>query len=72
MIRGHDKTEYKWISGKCSDKCLVCDSNHNRIKTMQEWQAEGLPTVVTNTKYHECGNNCTCTLEIVSTRYLCV
>lgn len=63
MIKGHDKTEYRWISGKCRNKCFVCDSNNNRIETMQRWQAEGLPKVVTNTKYHECGDECSCRLE---------
>lgn len=65
MIQGQDKTEYRWISGDCMDKCFVCDSNKNRIETMQDWQAEGLPQVVTNIKYHECGNECSCRLEKV-------
>ncbi len=34
-----------------------------RIETMQDWQAEGLPKVVTNIKYHECGSECNCRLE---------
>lgn len=63
MIRGHDKTEYRWISGKCREKCFVCDFLNNRIETMQMWQAEGLPKVVTNIKYHKCGSECGCRLE---------
>ena len=63
MIREYDKTEYTWISGKCKDKCYVCGSNNNRIETMQDWQAEGLPAVVTNIKYHVCGDECGCRLE---------
>ncbi len=31
MIKGHDKTEYRWISGNCSDMCFICDSNNDRI-----------------------------------------
>lgn len=58
MIRGHDKTEYRWISGKCRDKCWVCDSNDNSIKPMYVWQAEGLPKVVTKIKFHVCGDEC--------------
>ena len=58
MIKGHDKTEHRWVSGACRDKCWVCDSNNNRIKTMQVWLAEGLPQTLGNTKYHDCGNEC--------------
>jgi hypothetical protein len=58
MIEGYDKTEYRWGSGKCRDKCHVYDTNNNRIKTMQDWQAEGLPTIVTNIKYHKCCSEC--------------
>jgi hypothetical protein len=25
MIKGHDKTEYRWISGKCAETCSHCD-----------------------------------------------
>jgi hypothetical protein len=28
MIQGHDKTENSWVSGKCKDKCFVCDSSN--------------------------------------------
>lgn len=63
MIKGHDRTEYRWISGKCSDKCWVCDSNNNSIKPMQRWLAEGLPQVVISTNYHVCGDDCSCRLE---------
>ncbi len=65
MIKGHDNTEYCWISGKCKDTCFVYDSNYNSVKPMQQWQAEGLPQVVTNTKYHVCGDDCSCRLEKV-------
>lgn len=60
MIKGHDKTEYRWVSGKCADTCSHCDFLNN---TMQRWLAEGLPQVVTNTKYHVCGDECSCRLE---------
>ena len=40
MIKGHNRTEYRWISGKCRNKCVVCDSNNNSIETMQYWQAD--------------------------------
>ena len=63
MIQGHDYTKYKWISGKCAEKCYVCESNNNDVKTMQRWQAEGLPQVVTKTNFHECGDECSCKLE---------
>ena len=66
MIKGNDKTEYRWVSGKCKDKCWVCDSNNNSVQTMQRWQAEGLPQVVTKTNYHECGDECICRLEKIS------
>lgn len=33
MIKGHDKTEHRWVSGKFRDKCWVCDFNDNRIET---------------------------------------
>ncbi len=65
MIQGHDKTEFRWISGNCRSKCFVCDSNENRIETMQNWQANGLPKVVTNIKYHDCDGECNCRLEKV-------
>ncbi len=62
MIQRHDKTEYRWIGGKCRDKCWACDSNNNRIETMQEWQAQGLPKTVTKVKYHDCDVECSCRL----------
>jgi len=65
MIKGHDNTEYRWLSCKCKDKCWVCDSNNNRIKPMQRWLAEGLPQTLGNTSYHECGDDCSCRLEKV-------
>lgn len=65
MIRGHDKTKYRWVSGKCREICTECDFNNNSIKPMYVWQAEGLPQVVTNTKYHVCGDDCSCRLEKV-------
>lgn len=66
MIKGHDKTEYRWVSGKSAEFCSECYFlNNNSIKPMQEWQAEGLPQVVTKTKYHVCGDDCSCRLEKV-------
>ena len=65
MIKGHDMTEYRWVSGKCSEKCWVCDSNNNSVKPMQVWLAEGLPQTVTTTNYHVCGDDCSCRLEKV-------
>ena len=65
MIKGHDKTEYGWVSGKCAEKCTECDFLNNQIKTMQRWQAEGLPQTLGNTKHHNCGDECSCRLEKV-------
>lgn len=65
MIKGHDKTEYRWVSGKCGDTCSSCDFLNNSVKPMYVWLAEGLPQVVTNTKYHVCGDDCSCRLEKV-------
>ena len=65
MIKGHDKTEYRWVSGKCKDKCWVCESNNNKTKPMQTWQAEGLPKDLGKSYYHDCGNECNCRLEKV-------
>lgn len=65
MIKGHDKTEYRWISGKCAETCSHCDFLNNSIKPMRQWLAEGLPQVVTKTKYHVCGDDCSCRLEKV-------
>ena len=65
MIKGHDKTEYRWVSGKCKDKCSKCDFLNNQVKTMQRWQAEGLPQTLGYTNYHECGDECSCRLEKV-------
>ena len=53
MIKGHDKTEYRWVSGKCKNKCFVCDSNNNSVKPMQVWLAEGLPQALGKLKYPE-------------------
>ena len=33
MIKGHDKTEYKWISGKCAEFCSECSC---RLKKFSE------------------------------------
>lgn len=65
MIKGHDKTEYRWVSGKCADTCSSCDFLNNSVKPMYVWLAEGLPQVVTNTNYHVCGDDCSCRLEKV-------
>ena len=63
MIKGHDKTEYRWISGKCAKTCSHCDFKNNSIKPMYEWLAEGLPPVSGNTMFHECSDDCSCRLE---------
>lgn len=65
MIKGHDKTEYRWVSGKCAEFCSECSFNNNSIKSMQEWQAEGLPQTLGNIKSHKCGDKCSCRLEKV-------
>ena len=65
MIRGHDYTKYRWISGKYANECPICGLNNNQIKTIQEWQAEGLPRVLQNVKYHNCDDECSCRLEKV-------
>ncbi len=65
MIKEHDKAEYRWISGKCRDKCFVYDSNNNTIKTMQDWQAEDLPQTLGKAKYHDYGDDCSCRLDKV-------
>ena len=57
MIKGHDKTEYKWISGKCAETCSQFDFLNNSIKPMEVWLAEGLPQTLGNLKYHECGDD---------------
>ncbi|MFC1785834.1 hypothetical protein ACFLZA_00520 [Candidatus Neomarinimicrobiota bacterium] len=36
MIKGHDKTKYRWISDKCRENCFVCDSSNNSIKPIQK------------------------------------
>jgi len=63
MIKGHDYTPYTWVGGKCSKTCTPCSLNNNQIKPMNIWLAEGLPQTVTKSKYHECGNDCSCSLE---------
>ena len=63
MIKGRDKIEYRWVSGKCWNFCSHCDFLNNRIKTMQKWQAEGLPQTLGKAKYNECGDECSCRLE---------
>jgi hypothetical protein len=63
MIKGHDKTDYRWISGKCAETCSHCDSLNNSIKPMYRWLAEGLPQALEKGKYHECGDDCSCRLE---------
>ena len=65
MIKGHDKTEYRWISGKCAEICSHCDFLNNSIKPMYEWLSEGLPQTLGNTNYHNCGDDCSCRLEKV-------
>jgi len=65
MIKGHDKTEYRWFSGKCRDICSHCDFLNGSVETMQRWQAEGLPGTHKNTDYHTCGDVCSCWLEKV-------
>lgn len=65
MIRGHDKTEYRWVSGKCADTCSSCDFLNNSVKPMCVWLAEGLPGTNGNTNYHQCGDDCSCRLEKV-------
>jgi len=32
MIKGHDKTEYRWISSKCAEFCNECDFNNNSVQ----------------------------------------
>lgn len=56
MIKGHDKTEYRWVSGKCAETCSHCDFLNNSVKPMYVWLAEGLPKTLGNTKYHNCGD----------------
>ena len=31
MIKGHDKTEYRWVSGKCTETCSHCDFKTSRL-----------------------------------------
>ena len=63
MIKGHDNTEYRWISGKCAETCSHCDFLNNSIKPMYTWLAEGLPPVSGYSMFHECGDECSCRLE---------
>lgn len=63
MIKGHDKTEYRWVAGKCAKTCSHCGFLNNSIKPMYVWLAEGLPQVNTKINYHVCGNECNCRLE---------
>ena len=65
MIKGHDKTEYRWVSGKCAEFCSHCDFLNNSIKPMYVWLAEELPGTNGNTNYHVCGDECSCRLEKV-------
>lgn len=60
MIKGHDKTEYRWVSGKCAETCSHCDFKNNSVKPMYEWLAEGLPQTLGKAKYHKCGDGCSC------------
>ena len=60
MIKGHDKTECWWLSGKCAETCSECDFLNNSIKPML---AEGLPPISGNTMFHKCGDECSCRLE---------
>ena len=65
MISGHDNTKYNWISGKCAETCVQCETNDEWIKPMRQWQAEGVPQTLGNTNCHKCGDDCSCGLEIV-------
>ena len=53
MIQGLDYTKYKWINGICADKCFICDFNNNSIKTMRDWQSEGV-----SKQHHGCERSC--------------
>ena len=63
MIKGHDNTPYKWVSDGCAETCTPCSINNDQIKPMNIWQAEGLPQTLGKSKYHECGDDCSCRLE---------
>ena len=65
MIKGHDKTEYSWVSGDCAESCTSCSLNNDQNKPMNIWLAEGLPQTLGKSKYHECGDDCSCRLEKV-------
>ena len=65
MIIRYDKTDYRWVSGKCAEFCSHCDFLNNSIKPMYVWLAEGLPGTNGNTGYHNCGDDCSCRLEKV-------
>jgi len=67
IIKGHDNTNYRWVSGKCAEICSHCNCLNNSIKPMQVWLADGLPQTLGNTNYHECGNECSCRLKRVDT-----
>ncbi len=48
IIQGHDKTDYRWVSGECSDNCFVCDSNKEVYKlvnfsNIQSWRITKIP-----------------------------
>jgi len=65
MIKGHDSTPYKWVSGKCAEICSECETNALFVKPMNQWLAEGLPQALGKGMYHSCGDKCDCRLEKV-------
>jgi len=65
MIKGHDNTPYRWVSGNCAETCSECETNALFVKPMNQWLAEDMPQVLGKGKYHDCGDNCECRLEKV-------
>jgi len=63
MIKGHDYTPHRWVSGKCAETCIECKSNSLFVKPMNQWLSEGLPQSFGKGMYHTCGDSCECRLE---------
>ena len=62
MINGHDNTPYRWVSGKCAETCIKCRLNNNSIESMKQWLAEDMPQALGKAVYHDCGDDCECSL----------
>jgi hypothetical protein len=56
-----DNTLYKWVWTPGVEHCEGCKSRNGKIKTLAEWEKEGLP----GSGNTQCHDNCLCDLEEV-------